>query len=320
MALVEMSLEALREYRPTTTKRDDFDNFWNVTKVASDSQPLNYAVKNIDYLVKTVKVYKVFYDGFEGARICAYYLTPSSTKGPFPVILFSHGYGGNKGQINDYLTWALLGFAVMALDVRGQSGESIDNKVYPPPSVPGYMTKGVFDKRSYYYRGVYMDCVRAVEFLSTQEAIDMDRLCLAGTSQGGGLALATASLDQRPKMVIAQIPYLCHFERAIQMAETFENITYNEFKRMANAYPEREREMYETLSYFDNLNLCKRIRAKVFMSVGLRDTCCPPSTTFAVYNHIQSEKKIDVYPFLDHSAAIVSIYSERMLGYILDNL
>ena len=320
MALVEMSLEELREYRPKVTEKRDLDDFWKETKETSDKEPLNPMLENIDYPVKNVDVYKVFYDGFEGARICGYYLTPKGTTGPFPVILFFHGYGGSKGQINEYLKWVLLDFAVMAIDVRGQSGESIDNKVYPPPSVPGYMTKGIFDKRNYYYRGVYMDCVRAVEFLSTQEAIDMDRICLVGASQGGGLALATASLDKRPKLVLAQIPYLCHFERAIQIAETFENITYNEFKRMANAYPDREQDMYETLSYFDNLNLCKRMQAKVFVSVALRDTCCPPSTVFAVYNYIRSEKRMDAYSFLGHDARIISSYSEKMLGYILDNL
>ena len=320
MALVDIPLEELKEYRPKLTKKDDFDNFWEETKAISDSEPLNHKMQKLDYIVKDVNAYKVFYDGFGKARICGYYLTPRKGDGPFPVIMFFHGYGGNKGQINEYLKWVFLGFAVMAIDVRGQSGESVDNKGYPPPSVVGYMTKGIFSKNDYYYRGVYMDCLRAIDFLSTQESIDIGRLCVAGGSQGGGLSLATASLDSRVKLVIAMIPYLCHFERAIEIAETMENITYNEFKRLVNVYPEREREMYDTLSYFDNLNLCKDIEAKTFISVGLRDTCCPPSTVFAVYNHIQSEKEIDVYPFYGHDAGIALAYQEKMLAYIMNNL
>ncbi len=320
MALVDMPLNDLKKYRPTLTKKDDFDDFWKETRAISDSEPLNCKMKKLDYIVKDVNVYTVFYDGFGKARICGYYLIPTKGDGPFPVILFFHGYNGNKGQINQFLKWVFLGFAVMAIDVRGQSGESADNKVYPPPSVSGYMTKGVFSKNDYYYRGVYMDCLKAIDFLSTQESIDMNRLCVTGISQGGGLSLASASLDSRIKLVIAMIPYLCHFERAIEIAETFENITYNEFKRLVNMCPEREREIYDTLSYFDNLNLCKDIKAKTFISVGLRDTCCPPSTAFAVYNHIQSEKQIDVYPFYGHDAGIASAYQEKMLAYIINNL
>lgn len=320
MALVDMPLKELEEYRPALTKKDDFDDFWKETRAISDSEPLNYKIQEIDYVVKDINVYRVFYDGFAKARICGYLLTPKKGTGPFPVILFFHGYNGNKGQINQYLKWVFLGFAVMAIDVRGQSGESADSKVYPPPSVSGYMTKGMFSKNDYYYRGVYMDCLKAVDFLSTQESLDINRLCVTGISQGGGLSLATASFDSRVKLLIAMIPYLCHFERAIEVGETPENITYNEFKSIANMYPDKEREMYDTLSYFDNLNLCKDIEAKTFISVGLRDTCCPPSTVFAVYNHIQSKKGIDVYPFYGHDAGIASAYQEKMLAYIMNNL
>ncbi len=320
MALVDIPLKELRKYRPALTKKDDFDDFWKETRAISDSEPLNYKMQELDYIVKDVNVFKVFYDGFGKARICGYYLTPARGDGPFPAIVFFHGYGGNKGQISEYLKWVFLGFAVMAIDVRGQSGESVDNKVYPPPSATGYMTRGIFSKNDYYYRGVYMDCLRAIDFLSTQELIDVSRVCLVGVSQGGGLSLATASLDSRAKLVIAMIPYLCHFERAIEISETPENITYNEFKHLANVYPEREREMYDTLSYFDNLNLCKDIEAKTFISVGLRDTCCPPSTAFAVYNHIKSEKGIDVYPFYGHNIGVALAYQEKMLTYIMNNL
>ncbi len=324
MALVDETLKELKKYKPALTRKDDFDDFWKETKAISDSEPLNHEMQKLDYIIKDINAYKVFYDGFGKARICGYYLTPGKGDGPFPVILFFHGYGGNKGHIfashSEYLKWVFLGFAVMAIDVRGQSGESVDNKAYPPPSVIGYMTKGIFSKNDYYYRGVYMDCLRAIDFLSTQESIDISRVCLVGGSQGGGLSLATASLDNRIKLVISDRPYLCHFERAIEIAETMNSITYNEFKCLVNVYPEREREMYDTLSYFDNLNLCKDIEAKTFISLGLRDTCCPPSTVFAVYNHIQSEKGIDVYPFHGHDTGIGLAYQEKMLVYIMNNL
>jgi len=56
----------------------------------------------------------------------------------------------------------------MAIDVRGQSGESVDNKGYPPPSAIGYMTKGIFSKNDYYYRGVYNDISSTLAFLPSE--------------------------------------------------------------------------------------------------------------------------------------------------------
>jgi cephalosporin-C deacetylase len=132
------------------------------------------------------------------------------------------------------------------------------------------MTKGIFSKEDY-YRGVYMDCTRAIDFLSTREEIDINRLCVTGASQGGGLALSTAALDLRPKLVIAEIPYLCHYERAIEWAEEARNITYLEFISIIKKYPEKLEEMFNTLSYFDNLNLCSQIKAQTIISVALKD-------------------------------------------------
>ena len=36
------------------------------------------------------------------------------------------------------------------------------------------------------------------------------------------------------------------------------------------------------------------------MPVGLMDTICPPSTQFAAYNKIRSEKRLLVYPDYGH--------------------
>ena len=313
--LVDIPLEELRKYKPKQTKEDDFEEFWLGTKEISKSEPLNEEIKKIKYIVKEINAYKVYYDGFGGGRICGYYLLPK-TKGPHPVILWFHGYGGNKGKISHYLKWVLLGYAVLAIDIRGQNGESEDNKIYPVPSTWGYMTKGVFDKEKYYYRGVYMDCVRAIDFLTNRKEIDISRLCITGSSQGGGLSLAAAALDGRVKLTIAEIPYLCHYRRGVEWAEEATNITYLEFINIIKTYPEKEDEMFRTLSYFDNLNLCSWIKNKTIITCATRDIVCPPSTDFAVYNHIKADKHMDIMKFYEHDCATVIEFEEKKLEYV----
>ena len=313
--LIDMPLEKLKKYKPLQTKSKDFLDFWEETKQISKSEPLNEEIQKIDYFIDEIDPNKVYYDGFGGARVCGYYLLPKTNK-ISPVILWFHGYGDNKQKISFYLKWVLLGYAVFAIDIRGQNGESVDNKVYPAPSATGFMTKGIFSKRDYYYRGVYMDCVRAIDFLATRKEIDISRLCVTGASQGGGLALATSALDSRPVLSIAEVPYLCHFERAIEWAEEAKNITYLEFIPIIKKHPKRIKEMFKTLSYFDNLNLCRSIKARTVISVALKDLICPPSTIFAVYNNIQCEKHIEIMPFYEHSWETLQNFDEKRLEYV----
>lgn len=313
--LVDMPLEELIKYKPLQTKKDDFSKFWEETKRISKNQPLNEEIKKINYIIEEIEANKVFYDGLDGARICGYYLLPRKER-PYPAILWFHGYGDDKQNISFYLNWVLMGYAVLAIDIRGQNGESIDNKIYPAPSAIGYMTKGIFSKKDYYYRGVYMDCVRAIDFLSTRKEIDLKRLCLTGASQGGGLSLAVAALDSRAKLVIAEVPYLCHFERAVEWAEEFKNMTYLEFAAIIKKYPGREQELFGTLSYFDNLNLSSWIKARTIISVAMKDVVCPPSTIFAVYNHIKAVKNIEIMPYYEHSWETHIRFAEKKLEYI----
>lgn len=317
--LVDFPLEELWKYKPSKTSENDFDDFWNETIEISRKEPLNVKLQEIDHYIKDINTYKLHYDGFGGARIGGFYLTPKKD-GEVPVIVWFPGYGDNKNEVSFYLSWVLLGFAVVAIDIRGQLGESEDNMIYPGPSAVGYMTKGVVDHQKYYYRGAYMDCVRILDFLETRKEIDKSRICVAGASQGGGLALAVSALDERPKFTLAEIPYLCHYQRAIEWAEEFKPITYIEFTTLIKRFPELTDKMYKTLSYFDNLNLCDRIKNKVVMSVAMKDMVCPPSTNFAVYNNIHSEKDIDILEYWDHSWETVLKYEERRLEHFIKNI
>ena len=73
-----------------------------------------------------------------------------------------------------------------------------------------------------------------------------------------------------------------------------------EYFRHFDPTHEREEEVFTTLGYIDVQNLTPRIKGKVMMGVGLMDTICPPSTQFAAYNKIQSEKDVLVYPDFGH--------------------
>jgi len=296
MALYDKPLEELVVYKPPLTKAPDFDAFWADTLQESAETPLNAELQVVDYPALGVHTHQVNYDGWRDARICAWYLVPDGD-GPFPGLVQYHGYSGSKSEIYTYLMWALQGYAVMAIDVRGQSGNSNDPGQYTGGHVKGWMTQGITDPQEYYYRGAYIDCVRALDFMCNRQEVDADHIGIMGMSQGGGLTLAVAALDDRPLLAMPEMPYLCHFKRAVDMAM---RMPYLEISDYLKRWPERYDQVWHTLSYFDNMNLAPRITCPVLMDVGLQDDICPPSTVFGAYNHISAPKEIIVYPYHNH--------------------
>ena len=63
---------------------------------------------------------------------------------------------------------------------------------------------------------------------------------------------------------------------------------------------QREDEVFTRLGYIDVQHLARHIEGRVMMTVGLMDTVCPPSTQFAAYNKIRTDKELRVYPDFGH--------------------
>ena len=63
---------------------------------------------------------------------------------------------------------------------------------------------------------------------------------------------------------------------------------------------ERASDIFTRLGYIDCQHLAARIKAGVLWGIGLMDQICPPSTQFAAYNRIGSQKDMVIYPDFGH--------------------
>ena len=315
MPAVDLKLDELRNYKPELTKQGDFDEFWDRTLAEAAEYPLNPKLVPHDYPIKEVEVFNAYYDGYKGAQINGWYILPRNRdrKTKLPVIVHYHGYTGNKGQVHEFLKWTIQGYAVLSVNARGQGGATPDPAVYSQGGITGWMTLGILDKEQYYYRGAYIDCVRALDFVCGREEIDAGRIGLYGGSQGGGLTIAVAALDSRPKFAMPIYPYLCHYRRALEMYQEGPYREFFDYFRRFDPEMKTEEAVFETLSYFDGMNLAPRIKCPVLMAATLRDLICPPSTQFAAYNHIKSEKELKLYPHHGHET--LSFHDEAMIAY-----
>jgi cephalosporin-C deacetylase len=133
------------------------------------------------------------------------------------------------------------------------------------------------------------------------EDVDRNRIGVRGGSQGGGLTLACASLVPEIKRAASTFPFLCDYKRVWEM-DLAQN-AYQELKdyfRQFDPRHEREDEIFIKLGYVDVQHLVPRIKGEVKMVTGLMDQICPPSTQFAAYNRIRSEKSMVLYPDFGH--------------------
>ena len=307
MPSIDMPLEQLRQYKPPLYRQADFESFWESTTVEATKQPINAELIPYDLRTKNLVCYAVRFDGYKpsgqqggqsghAGRIAGWYVRPES-RGKFPAVCIYHGYSGRAPRPLDMLALAAQGICVLSVDCRGQNGQSQDAAVYPEGHHIGWMTQGIRDPKAYYYRYVYADALRALELLAHREEVDAKRLAVTGISQGGGLSLAVAALSDRPALALPDIPFLCDYRRAIEIAQAG---PYPEIPGFLKNFPHLYDDVIRTLSYFDNLNLAPWIRCKTIVSNCLWDDICPPSTIFGVYNHITAEKRIDLYPFHKH--------------------
>jgi cephalosporin-C deacetylase len=297
MPSIDMPLDALHRYKPSLYREEDFGSFWQSTVAEATSQPLNAELVPYDVPAKGITTYAVRFDGFGGGRIAGWYLRPD-TGAKVPGLMCYHGYSGRGLRPLDVLAIASQGIAVLSMDCRGQNGQSQDTSVAAEGHASGWMTKGIRDPRTYYYRYVYADAVRALELLARRSEVDADRLAITGVSQGGGLTLAAAALAQRPiALAMPDVPFLCDFRRSIEITSVG---PYPEIINFLKVFPELRERAMRTLSYFDCMNLAPEVRCRTIVLNCLWDDVCPPSTIYAAYHHLQCQKEMAIFPYHKH--------------------
>jgi cephalosporin-C deacetylase len=325
--LFDLPLAELRVYKPAREEPADFDAFWADTLAGARKHPLEPKFVPVDAGLMSIDVWDVTFAGFGGQPIKGWFLAPRepaaspfARDGRLPCVVQYIGYGGGRGRPIDWLTFPSAGFATLVMDTRGQgstwrSGDTPDIATADVTGQhPGFMTRGILDPETYYYRRLMCDAVRAVEAARAHPLVDPERVVVTGGSQGGGLALAVAGLVPDILLAMPEVPFMCHWRRAIEITDSD---PYHEIVRFARIHREQADKIFATLSYFDGLNFAARAKAPALFSVGLMDQITPPSTVFAAYNHYAGPKSIEVYPFNGHEGG-ETLQTERMLLRLAD--
>ena len=317
----DLPLEQLEIYRPPREEPPDFDAFWAATLADARQYPLHATFTSVDAGLRLIEAYDVTFPGYGGQPIKGWLLLPRERAGALPCVVEYIGYGGGRGRPIDWLLFGAAGYAHFVMDTRGQGsawrrGDTADDETGGNPQFPGFMTRGVLDPASYYYRRVFTDAVRAVEAARSHPAVDAARVAVTGGSQGGGIALAAAGLIPDLAAVLPDVPFLCHFRRATSITDAF---PYGEIVQFCKVHRDQVETVFRTLSHFDGVNFAARANAPALFSVGLMDDVCPPSTVYAAYNHYAGPKAMRVWPFNRHEGG-ESDQNVAKLAFLRDTL
>lgn len=299
---VDLPLDRLREYRAEREAPADFAEFWEQSLAEARTHPLGLQVTAVDTPIRTLDTYDVVFHGYDGHPIRAWLKTPKDATGPLPVVVEFPGYGNGRGDVVESLEWASAGFAHLSMDARGQGAAgsragATPDPIGSAPSHPGFMTRGIEDPATYYYRRVIVDAVRAVEAARALDIADPERVAVVGGSQGGGLTLAAAGLVDGLAGVVSCVPFLCHIDRAITITDAH---PYAEITKYLSIHRTKAPAVLRTLSYIDGVHFAARATAPALLTVGLMDPVCPPSTVFAAYNAYAGPKDLLVWPYNAH--------------------
>lgn len=309
----------LREYRSSQSDPADFDSFWADTLAESRSFDLAPQLVPVDTGLATLDVFDVTFNGWGGQPVRAWLRVPRGVEGPLPAVVQFQGYGGGRARPLDDLLWSSAGYAHLLVDTRGQGSAWSTGDTPDPegsgPQHPGFVTRGIESRETYYYRRVFTDAVRAVDLARSLDLVDPEKVAVVGGSQGGGIALAVAGLVPGLTAAFPSVPFLCDFPRATVITD---NMPYKEIGSYLAIHRDRVDAVHGVLAYFDGVNFAKRATAPAWFSTGLMDPVCPPSTVFGAFNAYEGPKQIKVWAYNGHEGG--GIYDDENTLAVLREL
>ena len=172
--------------KPAIENPSDFTKFWDQAKADLAKIPMDAKMILIpERCTETVDVYQVnLQNNRVGARLYGILCVPKKV-GKYPAILKVPG-AGIRPYYGDVAT-AEKGIITLERGIHGIP-VTLEPDVYFNLSAGGlfgYWNMNLDDRDRYYYKRVYLGCVRANDFLVSLPQFDGTNLGVAGGSQGG---------------------------------------------------------------------------------------------------------------------------------------
>ena len=298
-------------------KPADFEKFWDEAKEELKKVEPKYTIQyKKDQSTSTHKFYTVEMQSLDNVTIHGWLSIPRLI-GRFPVILVMPGY---KQILQPFFPDDQ---AIFCLTVRSVAQMNKINK--NPHNESEYCMVNIDDKNNFIYKGAYMDCIRAVDFICSNYKLGLDtsRIIVFGGSQGGTFALVTAALDHRVAICGADNPIYCDMHNYYDIAnskrpDAFPIKYYNQYLRQ-NAFLKET--LFKTLDYYDAQNFIPYIQCPTLIALGTLDPIAPPGCVYTAYNKLNAHarRKSNIHILSNVGHEITEEYSFIKFLWIEEN-
>lgn len=298
---------APEEFKSGYTEPADLMEYWDNQKALLKALPMQVQTRTLDvpewaqgkYECKDLEI-----NCLGPAPVRGYVAKPVGAKDKsLPIIIMCRA-AGVKGdwcrcQVGECVDNAALGNGALSLDLNahgylnGQPDEYY--KMLEDGMLKDYFEHNAYDRETYYFKGMYLRLLRAIEYMTQQPEWDGKRIIVIGESQGGGQAAAAAGLDNRVSAVALNVP-------AMQDLGGTRAGRRGGWPHPIENHPELSQEMLDaTLPYFDGSLLLAHSNAEIYCEIGLIDTTCPPSAVWSSLNAAKGKKTVKCVPFRTHA-------------------
>jgi cephalosporin-C deacetylase-like acetyl esterase len=266
----------------------DFDAFWSKVLAEARKIKLDPVLTLVpERCTSEANVYHIsFQNDKPGSKIYGMLAIPKKP-GKYPAILKVPG-GGVYRYGGDPRT-AALGVITLEIGIHGIP-VNLDPQVYADlanGALSNYFTMRMNDRDEFYFKRVYLGCIKAVDFIFTLPEFNGTEIAVTGQSQGGMLSIVTAALDKRIKYLAPIYPGGCDNVRYLTKKTINSPSSYR--------YKEPKPGEIETIAYFDVVNFARRLSIPGLYTWGYNDVVCTPTSMYSAYNVITSPKELQLF-------------------------
>ncbi len=266
----------------------DFSTFWTEARNEQLKLPLDKKMVLLPGRSDSIlNVYEVSIQNNRGGSRVYGILSVPKKPGKYPAVLKVPG-AGVRAYYGD-TALAKKGIVTFEIGIHGVTVTQPNSFYYDLAFGPLYQYYffNLDNRDNYYYKRVYLGCLRAVDLLTSLPEVDTSRIAVYGGSQGGALSIVTAALDKRVKYVASFYPALSDLTGYLHGRAGGWPHIFND-KNIPQVGLE---EKVKVSAYYDVANFARLINIPGIYCWGYNDEVCPPTSIYAAYNNIHAQKE-----------------------------
>lgn len=289
------TIVAPEDFRPGFDMPSDFRRFWKKQLKIMRREKMEVKLTTVEIPEEDRDKY-VCYDleinclSFRPVR--GYLAMPRNAgRRSLPIAIYAHSAGvlttpWTKAKVRTALNMAKKGRGAIALDINAHgilNGQEDSYYEEMEKELHDYSSRHITDHETFYFRGMFLRLVRALDFLCSLQEWDGKRVLITGTSQGGAQSAALAGLDKRVKKVVVDVPAMWDMggklvDRSSGWPKPLERDGINS-------------PAVEIAPYYDASSFMRYYKGELVINVGLIDLTCPPAGVWSVFNVCPSSSK-----------------------------